>query len=189
MSAGDLCYKKGGSALAYSKITANNGALIFKSGEASGFYFVLEFGTSSVKWVYSKSGTKPCPMYEAAVNCWTNVQSAFAWAEQSTAVYKSDIVSDAGAYQVEHSVNFTLSTDTQVGTHDGYRGNFIVDTTFSYTVKSYNAQTNVLVHEASISRYVDKTGSTAWNVGDTVNCVLNPLVITMAADGTFTLSF
>ena len=43
MSAGDLCYKKGGSALAYSKITANNGALIFKSCEASGFYFVLEF--------------------------------------------------------------------------------------------------------------------------------------------------
>jgi hypothetical protein len=37
--AGELCYLKGGSALAYSKIASNNGALIYKNG---GWYMEIE---------------------------------------------------------------------------------------------------------------------------------------------------
>lgn len=188
--AGELCYKKGGSALAYSKKSSTAGRLIYKgeSSSESGYYFVLEFGTSNVRWVYSKSSATNKPMYLSAVNGWSVTTNGVAWNKQTSAKYKSSSVAK-GTYDVDHSVNFTLSTTNKVGTHDGYRYNAIVDTTFSYTVKSYNAQTNVLVHEASISRTVDVTGSSSWAAGDTVDCVLNALVITLAADGTFTLSF
>ena len=186
MAAGDLCYVKGGNALAYSKASATAGALIYKSGAAD-YYLVLEFGTTTARWVYSRSGQDPAPMYEVGVDGWTTETSSVAWAKQTTSTYKSGNVGE-GTYVVDISMVVTLLTTSQVGTHEAYRYNAIVDTIIVHTVRSYNATTGALIHTVSASRAIDRTGSSTWDANETINCSLHNLYITLAADGTLALT-
>ena len=186
MAAGDLCYVKGGHALAYSKVSATAGALIYKAGAAD-YYLVLEFGTTTARWVYSRSGQSPAPMYQVGVDGWTATTPGVAWAQQTTSIYKSGNVGE-GTYHVEHEMLLTLSTASQVGTHEAYRYNAIVDTTLVYTVRSYNATTGALVHTASASRVIDYVTSSTFVANQSAAYNAWPLEIVLAADGSFSLT-
>ncbi len=184
---GMLCYKKGGSALAYSKKADTAGALIYKTVVVQ-YYFVVDLAPSKVKWVYSKASGTMKPVYEVPVNSWSVSTDGTAWNPLLTARYKSNPVI-AGVYGVDSAMNVTLGTDTQVGTHAGYRYNAFVDNTFVYTVKSYKAKNDEFVHEDSITHYASTISASRWNVNDTGDVPLNTFWITLAADGTFTLSY
>lgn len=186
MAVGDLCLVKGGHALAYSKATATAGSLIYKSGAAD-YYLVLEFGTTTARWVYSLSGLSPSPMYEVGVDGWTATTPGVVWTKQTTSTYKLGNVG-AGTYHVEHEMLLTLSTASQVGTHDGYRYNAICDTTLAYTVRSYNAATGALIHTASASRVIDYVTSSTFVANQSAAYNAWPLEIVLDADGTFTLT-
>ena len=144
--AGELCYVKNGSALAYSKIASNNGALIFKGG---GWYIEIELvpKTASDAWtgiwgiyISSKSETVDVTgyyrvsgyywnCYDDKATCNVRNDSAQLFTRVNQLKWRTGVI-DANAGDTIDSLDFSVTT---------FLANKFVTSSLSNNLHSYGA--------------------------------------------------
>lgn len=126
MSTGDLCYVKGGSGLAYSKITANNGALIYKSGSSSSVYVILTPRPQSLDgiWIKNSSSTTirvATSGYTQKVTKLNNQHVTLTKTQDSPYTLRLDGLTTNDSVDISYTVSFSMDSDHPAGTiYSGY---------------------------------------------------------------------
>lgn len=125
MAAGDfLCYVKGGSALAYSKIASNNGALIYKSSNS--IYIILTPRPQSLDYIYvyySDDTTKYVATsgYTQKVTKLNNQHVILTKTQDSPYTLRLDGLTTNDSVDISYTVSFSMNSDHDAGTiHSGY---------------------------------------------------------------------
>ena len=172
MSTGDLCYVKGGSGLAYSKITANNGALIYKSGSSS-VYVILTPRAQDLNGyvrISYEDGTSRRVLlsgYTQEVTKLNNQHVTLTKTQDSPYTLRLDGLTTNDSVDISYTVSFSLGSDHDAG---------IINTSFYMFGHAYHSNgNNVFAHSSYQSINVSSSQSyvtSTWTYRITINDAL-----------------
>lgn len=121
---GELCYKKGGSALAYSKITNNNGAIIYKYGGTDILVIAIPYpfvipdfvwinnGSSSVRVSISGYTQKITKLNNQHI---TLAETKYIISEYEAYAVQLDGITANDSVDISHTVSFSLNSEHEAG--------------------------------------------------------------------------